>query len=191
MTSIFPDNHEFENHQPAELYESSRQVQILTIVLTTINILAAVAMAGRILWDTRGACMERQKWLRKDDFAVLEEKSGEQKEGDGGGGGGLGGGLGLELGQGISTGESTKMLIDGHGEEPNTRAWWEMIPATDLFPLILAITIFIQGIMLAVVEGKGLNRGPEFAKGNCRYTSEIAWVGEYMPLSIHLSGIDH
>lgn len=82
----------------------------------------------------------------------------------------------MELGQGISTSESSRKLMDGG--ELDTGAWWEMIPAIDLFPFILAVTIFIQGTMLAVVEGQGLNR--TFSEGGCRYPSEITWVGEYI-----------
>lgn len=173
MTSTLSDNHPPGGHPPTDLYGSSRQVQILTMVLTAINIFAAVVMAARILWDTRTACMERRRRLKKDELPDLGEMDGEKKEGDGGGGGGGIKGLGLKMEREISTSESS---TSGEGES-DIRAWWEMIPTIDLFPLILAVTIFLQGTMLAVVEGEGWVREP--FEGNCRFTSEIAWVGEW------------
>lgn len=176
MASTFHDDYQLETHPPTDLYESSRQVQVLTVVLTAVNILAAVVMAGRILWDARGTCMKQRIGFRRNPFAVFAEKGGEQKEGDGGGGGGGGGGgLGLDLEPGISTSESSQRLTDGG--ELDTRAWWEMVPTIDLFPLVLAVTIFVQGTMLAVVEGEGLKS--TLSRGNCRFTSEVAWVGEW------------
>lgn len=172
MASKFHDDHQLENHPPTDLYESSRRAQILMMVLTTINILAAVVMAGRILWDARGICMKQRRGFRQNPFTVFAEKGGEQKEGDGGGGGG---GLGLDLEPEISASESSQRLTDGG--ELDIRAWWEMVPTIDLFPLILAVTIFVQGTMLAVVEGEGLKT--TISRGNCRFTSEVAWVGEW------------
>lgn len=189
MTSTFAGDHPFEGHPPegppADFYESSRRMRIIMIVLTGVNILAAATMATRILWDTRNACMERRRSLRKDDLAVVEEKGGGQKEGDGGGGGGgvleQGLNVGLETEPEFNARESSKRSASGG--KLDTRAWWEMIPTIELFPLILAVTIFVQGIMLAVVEGEGLSR--KFFEGNCRFTSEVAWVGGcFSPLSV-------
>lgn len=171
-----PGGHPPGGHPPAQFYESSRQAQVVMIVLTGVNIFAAIAMVGRILWDTRAACMRRRRDLRKDD---IEEKGGGRKESDDGGGGGgrgeLGQRIGLEVEQMVVTSESSKRLLGGG--ELDTRAWWEMIPAIELFPLILAVTIFVQGIMLAVVEGEALNNN--FFDRNCRFSSEVTWVGEF------------
>lgn len=170
MVSAIPDGYTVDNRPPIHLYESSRRAQILTMVLTAVNIFAAAVMAGIILWDTRVAYVKRRRGIRRYAVAGFVEKGGEQKEDDAGGGGGLG----LNLEPGTSASESSQRLTDGGGAD--TRAWWQMVPSIDLFPLILAVTIFVQGIMLAVVEGEGLKT--TLSRGNCRYTSEVAWVGE-------------
>lgn len=147
------------------------QIQIVTMVFTGVNILAAAGMVARILWDTRKIYMKRRRSLGKDDMGAVED-GGARREGDRGGGGGVK--PKVEVEQKVSTSGSSKRLIGGGG--PNRR-WWEMIPTIEVFPLILGVTILVQGTMLAVVEGKGLDK--KFFQGNCRYPSEVAWVGEW------------
>src|SRR5207302_4540230 len=56
-----------------------------------------------------------------------------------------------------------------------------LIPAIEIFPLVLGGTMLVQGILLAFVESVGLDGRP--ITKNCRYLSEVAWVGMFFPLS--------
>ncbi|KAG0636125.1 hypothetical protein HOY80DRAFT_979111 [Tuber brumale] len=53
-----------------------------------------------------------------------------------------------------------------------------LIPAIEVFPLVLGGTMLVQGILLAFVESVGLDGRP--ITRNCRYLSEVAWVAQWI-----------
>jgi len=58
-----------------------------------------------------------------------------------------------------------------------------LIPAIEIFPLVLGGTMLVQGILLALVESAGLDGGP--VTKNCGYLSEVAWIGMFFPSLLH------
>jgi len=52
-----------------------------------------------------------------------------------------------------------------------------LIPAIEIFPLVLGGTMLVQGILLALVESAGLDGGP--VTKNCGYLAEVAWIGMF------------
>lgn len=146
---------------------ASLQVRIIILVLTGINIVSAAVMVVRILLDARNAC-RRRRMRCSGDSAEMGRISIHRSN---------------TIGQRASgsRSESSKAKLVG-GQDGSSKGLWEMIPAFDVFPLVLATTIIIQGTMFAVVEGEGLKMSP--FRQNCRYLSEVAWVGELIAFSL-------
>ncbi|KAG0127964.1 hypothetical protein HOY82DRAFT_671857 [Tuber indicum] len=150
------------------------QLRIVTIVMTAFNIVCVASMIFRILWDARRAYMKRRRRSRRKAGAGgLGKKAGEW----GGGRGKSGGAV------------TVKEVRDGGekgGEEYAKEEGWEevmgggrgLIPAIEIFPLVLGGTMLVQGILLAFVEGVGLDGRP--ITRNCRYLSEVAWVAQWI-----------
>jgi hypothetical protein len=146
---------------------ASLQVRIIILVLTGINIVSAAAMAMRILLDARNACSRRRMRCSGDSAEMGRIRVHRSNT--------------IDPRASGNRSESSKTKLVGGGQDGSSEAWWKMIPAFDVFPLVLATTIVIQGTMFAVVEGEGLKMSP--FQGNCRYLSEVAWVGELLSFS--------
>ncbi|KAL7274310.1 hypothetical protein RUND412_002803 [Rhizina undulata] len=124
------------------------QLRLAAIVLTGLNVVSAACMGSRIVWDARQLAMKKR--LRTASEKGFIEEGGQDREREGNGGGGA----------------------RGNGKE--IKSWWRVVPVGEVFPLVLALGIIIQGILLGILEGKAL-RGSDMG-GNCQQDSVIAWT---------------
>ncbi|PWW80470.1 hypothetical protein C7212DRAFT_342163 [Tuber magnatum] len=139
--------------------------------MTAFNIVCAASVVFRILWDARRAYMKRRRRSRREmGDGGMGKKAGGW--GNGGGGGRRGGAVAVEEVRdgGEKGGEYAK---EGGGED-EMGGGGGLIPAIEIFPLVLGGTMLVQGILLAFVESVGLD-GRHITK-NCGYLSEVAWV---------------
>ncbi|RPB00145.1 hypothetical protein L873DRAFT_1789108 [Choiromyces venosus 120613-1] len=151
------------------------QLRIVTIVMTAFNIACAASMVFRILWDARRVYMKRR---RKSKNGMGNGDMGEEagEFGNGNSGGKIGGMVAVkgvwddvEKGRGNTKKDGERGGMGGGGG---------LVPAIEVFPLVLGGAILIQGILLAFVESIGLDGRP--ITKNCGYLSEVAWVAQWI-----------
>lgn len=117
----------------------------------------------------------RRKGRRGTRGGILGEKAGKL---DNGGGGKRGGAVTVkEVSDGGEKGEK-------YAKEEGVEEWMGggggcLVPAIEIFPLVLGGAMLVEGILLAFVESAGLDGGP--VTKNCGYLSEVAWVGMFFP----------